>query len=62
LTESPLRPASAVTQDQSQRRRRRRKGSNYAHKVLACAVMAGWVLMPLMPVLALAFSWYNGLS
>jgi hypothetical protein len=68
LNESPLPPSSAVApasvtiQDQLPPRRRRWRASNYAQRALACAVMAGWVLMPLMPVLALAFSWLNGLS
>ena len=40
-------------------RRRSRLAARLGHRLMAYAVIAGWVLMPLMPVLALALTWFT---
>lgn len=49
LTETPI-------------RRRFRRTNHIGRNILSVAIMAGWIAMPLMPVLAFAFSWFSGLS
>ena len=40
---------------------RRRRASRTTHRLLGLAAIAGWALMPLMPLLAFAFTWLRGL-
>jgi hypothetical protein len=44
------------------RSRRSRRIHSIGHRMLGVAITAGWVIMPLTPVLALAYTWFNGLS
>jgi hypothetical protein len=39
-----------------------RRMHSIGYRVLTVAITAGWVIMPLTPVLALAYTWFNGLS
>jgi hypothetical protein len=41
------------------RPRRSRLATRVGHRFMALAVLTGWVLMPLMPILALALSWFT---
>ena len=52
-TTLPQRHAASLAQRQARRLGRR---------LLAAAVLGGWVLMPLMPLLALAFTWFSSRS
>ncbi len=44
------------------RSRRSRRIHAFGYRLLGVAITAGWVIMPLTPVLALAYTWLNGLS
>jgi hypothetical protein len=53
---------SRLTETHVPTRRRSRIASRAGRRLLSVAIMAGWVAMPLMPVLALAFTWLDGLT
>ncbi len=56
---SPRRNSLIMTTSPS---RKRHRGSRIGHRLLSVSIMAGWVLMPLMPLLAYALVWYDGLT
>jgi hypothetical protein len=39
-----------------------RRARNAGHRALSAGIMGVWFMMPLLPVLAILFSWLDGLS
>ena len=42
--------------------RRFRKTRRAGRTALGVAIMGVWIVMPLLPVIAIAFTWFDGLS
>ena len=43
-------------------RERNRRVARLTRTLMTAAVVAGWLVMPLMPILALAFVWFSGVD